>query len=70
MSLFIRATISSWDHTMTSSKPNYLPKAPPLNTTILEVSSSTYELVAGRDAKGEKHNSAIPEAGRPVILMV
>lgn len=42
---------------MTSSKPNYPPKAPPLNTIILEVKASTYERVAGGDVKGEEHNS-------------
>ena len=39
----IRALIPSWgSHLMTSSKPNYFPKAPPLNTIILGVRASIY----------------------------
>ena len=43
--LLIRSLNPSWDSTlMTSSKPNYLPKAPHLNTITLGIRISTNEL--------------------------
>lgn len=52
---------------MTSFNPNYLPKAPPLNTVMLGFRASTCEFGAGGDTK-QSIADTVSDSGLPLIF--